>query len=115
KPAIEPAAVKGPLPMEQLALGRRRRWWLVGPLAAVFLAGAALAVHQWFGPRDIVGEFWQPFTDGRSVPLLCVGQLPVNTVPQGPQHSLARSMLMQRPVSISDTVVISEYATFLGA
>ncbi|MGO9339752.1 MAG: hypothetical protein ACLPY1_19815 [Terracidiphilus sp.] len=91
---------------------RRGALLLTAGIALVLILGIAL--RFWYGSRDEVDEFWRPFTDNGARPLLCVGQLPVTIMPQGPQDSLARAMLGQKPVSISDAVVVSEYATYLG-
>jgi hypothetical protein len=74
----------------------------------------AIAFWAWYESRNEVDEFWRPFIRNGALPLLCVGQLPVNTVPQGTPDSLARALLSQRPVSISDAVVVSDYATYFG-
>ena len=97
----------------RLAWTRRRVLTTVGvSLALVMLLGAA--IRFWLIPRNLVELFWGPFLDHGAVPAICVGQLPVTSSPQGPQDSLARYLLSQRPVSISDAVVVSQYATFLG-
>jgi hypothetical protein len=90
------------------------RWLLLLAAAVAFVAIAAIALRAWYSSRDEVDEFWQPFIGNGARPLLCVGQLPVNIMPQGPEDSLARAMLGQKPVSISDAVIVSEYATYLG-
>jgi hypothetical protein len=91
------------------------------PIVLLLSACTAVAlilvlVFRGYGNRaDEVTEFWRPFTSsGSARPLLCVGQLPVSITPQGPKDSLARSLLGQKPVSISDAAVLSEYATYLG-
>jgi len=91
-----------------------RRWSLLVVAGIVFVAITAIALRSWYGSRDEVDEFWRPFIGNGVRPLLCVGQLPVAIMPQGPQDSLARLLLGQKPVSISDAVVVSEYATYLG-
>jgi len=86
-------------------------------LAACAVVALVLALaFRWSGSRvDEVTEFWRPFTGrGSARPLLCVGQLPASVTPQGPKDSLARSLLGQKPVSISDAAILSEYATYLG-
>lgn len=95
----------------------RRHWrWVfaVGVLAVLLIALSTIIVHFGFDGRSQVDAFWAPFIANGARPILCVGQLPVDTVAQGPQNSLARTLLGQRPVSISDAVVVSDYATYLG-
>jgi len=94
---------------------KSRRRVLLLAAGVAFVVITAIALRSWYGSRDEVDEFWRPFTGNGARPLLCVGQLPVNIMPQGPQDSLARAMLGQKPVSISDAVVVSEYATYLGS
>ena len=74
-----------------------------------------IAFGMWFRPRNDLRVFWKPLIDSASPTLICVGQLPLEYIEvQGPKNSLARALLSQRPVSISDTVVVSTFATFLG-
>lgn len=94
--------------------GVSRRILLVSAAAVVLVVALVIGLRSWLGSRDEVDEFWGPFTSDGAKPLLCVGQLPINSAPQGPQDSLARFMLGQRPVSISDAVVVSDYAVYLG-
>jgi len=86
--------------------------FLAAGLALLVILGAGLRL--WSNSKEERNAFWRPFTSNGPQPLLCVGQLPINAAPQGPQDSLARSLLSQRPVSISDAIVVSEYATYLG-
>ncbi len=107
-------------PANLLATERlHKRTWRRGSLLLVagsaFVVILAIALWSEFGRQSEVDEFWRTFNSNSAQPLICVGQLPVVTVPQGPQDSLARSLLGQRPVSISDAVVVSEYATYFGA
>lgn len=87
----------------------RRIAVVVTVFAILILAG------MWFRPRSDFRVFWKPLTDSPTPTLICVGQLPLEYVEvQGPKDSLARALLSQKPVSISDTVVVSTFATFLG-
>src|SRR5271166_4326471 len=113
-------AVVGPEQKEVLEPGhsdrrKSRRGVLLAIAGIALVVILAIALRFWYGLRDQVDEFWEPFFGNGARPLLCVGQLPVAITPQGVQGSLARSLLSQKPVSISDTVVVSEYATYLGA
>jgi hypothetical protein len=91
-----------------------RRGSLLLAAGCAFVVILAIALWSVFGRQSEVDEFWRSFNSNGVQPLICVGQLPVVTVPQGPMDSLARSLLGQRPVSISDAVVVSEYATYFG-
>lgn len=103
---------EGPPPPDQRPPRRRKLLFFAGAAGLVIVL--ALGVGHWIIKRNVVDTFWYPFISGKSQPLLCVGQLPVSTASQGPQDSLARSLLGQKPVSISDAIVVSKYATYLG-
>jgi hypothetical protein len=85
-------------------------WAVIGVLVIL-----ALGLIAWVRHPESTDALWQSFISKGASPLLCVGQLPVSAIPQGPQDSLARSLLGQRPVSISDAVVVSQFATYLGS
>ena len=118
-PAVEPeisapVAVEREIPKEDVF--HRSRWNLprLGAALAI-LAILAAGTFAWLRRPDNTDVLWQAFISKNASPLLCVGQLPVSAIPQGPQDSLARSLLGQRPVSISDAVVVSQFATYLGS
>ena len=116
------AAELNPLHVEeQLTSGPASGWKrssgrmiLMLSASAVLILAAVLVSHSWWDVQDGVDDFWEPYIKDGAAPLVCVGQLPIIGAPQGPQDSLARLLLNQKPVSISDAVVVSEYATYMG-
>lgn len=100
-------------PVRERKRSRRRMAITLLASAVLILAGVLLS-HRWWRVQDAVDDFWEPYIKDGAAPLICVGQLPVLGAPQGPQDSLARLLLNQKPVSISDAVVVSEYATYMG-
>ncbi len=120
-PPVTGPVITAPVPDDFDAPGetvpvRPSTWKSYGPWAAIgVVVILVLGLIAWARRPDSTDALWQSFIDKGASPLLCVGQLPVSTIPQGPQDSLARSLLGQRPVSISDAVVVSQFATYLGS
>ena len=89
--------------------------WARRTAAGLAVLAVLITVWMWFRPHNDLRLFWKPLIDSASPTLICVGQLPLEYIEvQGPKNSLARALLSQRPVSISDAVVVSTFATFLG-
>lgn len=112
-----PGLTLEPAKQAELVPNRPRFGGWLGRIAACLAVIAVLiTVGMWFRPRNDFRLFWKPLIDSASPTLICVGQLPVEYIEvQAPKDSLGRALLAQKPVSISDTIVVSTFATFLGA
>jgi len=105
RPILEPAPI---------AKTRKNQPRTIAAMAA--LLAILIGLGAWFRPLDTFQQFWRPLTHATSPTLICVGQLPIELLqPQATSDALGRALLAQKPVSISDTIVVSTFATFLGA
>ena len=111
EPEFRKSASEGPFKNNHGISRRAMQWGLVSGFVLVLI----VCIVIWLPRKSDFQLFWQPFVTSAHPPLICVGQLRHQPAEKEvPEGSLAHALLSQKPVSISDAIVISNFAAFLA-